>query len=531
MANASAEFMERSCGLVQPVIAFGLSTTMETIELAYQAWAGEGRTLGHVPKWPEEGIAIEGDFAGIQRFVLRPVPGAGGAARRLRARSFRVLALTRLVAEAVVGRFHHAGAQLFYSAGGRFLVVTRPDANWADHLSKLQQELDEDLLTAYRGELVFHLAGARFTDGRIPVEPLGSETRARKRRPLAAALRSTDGWATDRFLFSADGAAKCDGCGSTAVLSGETERLCQTCTDDRELGRLLLTTSRTCLQRSANGFITLLGQGWTVASDGHLTIGLIHHQPRASDRLGPATFEELSELATGRRYLAYLKIDADRIGEQFRKLSGAPSHIWGLSRLLDHAFSTAVEDLLQKRFPSLYPVYGGGDDLFLIGPWDEALNFVAAWRSKFGEISRGKLTFSAGLALAKPRQHILSKSEEAEDALNEAKALRDSFHGLGATIPWSEFDDAYACARELAKLHAEENIRSALLHNIVELHNRFLKGDARWHYLLSYQVERNVSGPAKDFLRRSFLAPGAQWKHAGFAARFAMLSTAGEGSD
>jgi len=504
---------------------------MEAIDLAYQAWTGEARALGYVPTCPEEGVAIEGDFARIQRFVLRPVPGASGAARRLRARSFRVLALTRAVAEAVIGRFRHAGAQLFYSAGGRFLVVTRPDANWADHLSKLQQELDEDLFTAYRGELVFHLAGARFTDGRIPVRLLGSEMRARKQRPLAAALRSTDGWATDRFLFSADGAAKCNGCASTAVLSGEIEPLCQTCTDDRELGRILLNTSRTCLQRSANGFITLLGQGWTVASDGDITVGLIHHQPRARNGLGPATFEELSELATGRRYLAYLKIDADRIGEQFRELSGDPTQIWGLSRLLDHAFSAAVENLLRERFPSLYPVFGGGDDLFLIGPWDQVLNFVAAWRSKFRDISRGKLTFSAGLALAKPRQHILSKSEEAAHALTEAKAQRDSFHGLGATMPWSEFDDAYACARELAKLHAEGGIRSALLHNIVELHNRFLKGDKRWHYLLSYQVERNVGGPAKDFLKRSFLAPGAAWKHAGFAARFAMLSTAGEGSD
>ena len=29
------------------------------------------------PGWPEVGIAIIGDFSGIQNFVLRPVPGVG----------------------------------------------------------------------------------------------------------------------------------------------------------------------------------------------------------------------------------------------------------------------------------------------------------------------------------------------------------------------------------------------------------------------------------------------------------------------
>jgi CRISPR/Cas system-associated protein Cas10 (large subunit of type III CRISPR-Cas system) len=79
-----------------------------------------------MPKWPARGVAIEGDFSGIQRFVFRPIPGARGAARRLRARSFRVLALTRLVAETVLDRFRAAHAQLFYSAGGRFIAPHGP---------------------------------------------------------------------------------------------------------------------------------------------------------------------------------------------------------------------------------------------------------------------------------------------------------------------------------------------------------------------------------------------------------------------
>ena len=85
-----------------------------------------------------------------------------------------------------------------------------------------------------------------------------------------------------------------------------------------------------------------------------------------------------------------------------------------------------------------------------------------------------------------------------------------------------------AGARRLAVMHAERRIKSALLNNILELHDRASNGDARWHSLLFYQVERNLAGEAKSFVQHAFLAPGDLWKHAVFVARYAMLHLAGE---
>ncbi|HXM45355.1 MAG TPA: hypothetical protein VN924_29230 [Bryobacteraceae bacterium] len=166
----------------------------------------------------------------------------------------------------------------------------------------------------------------------------------------------------------------------------------------------------------------------------------------------------------------------------------------------------------------------------MIGPWNEILDFAAAWRSEFRAISGERLTFSAGVALAKPRQHILTKSDEAERALDEqAKIPRDSIHALGSTIAWSEFAHVLEEARRLAGLHATGQIKGALLHNIIELHGRWRKGDARWNYLLFYQVERNLAGEARSFVKRAFLSPGDLWKYADFVVRYAMLhSGAGE---
>jgi CRISPR-associated protein Csm1 len=501
---------------------------MNNLEVARGAWEGEPRAASdRIPEWPTRGIAIEGDFSGIQRFVLRPVPGASGAARRLRARSFRVLALTRLVAAAIENRFCDAGAHLFYSAGGRFLAIANPCAGWRDRVASLQRELDQDLLSTYRGELVFHLAGAEFANGKIPVEELRESMACRKAAPLGGVLRADHGWVTGCFIFTATGAAKCAGCGSTATIHDQFSELCPTCADDLELGKGLLREGRAALVKSPLGSIALLGERWAVSSGGTIPIPLVSHAPLKGEQL--ATFEELSARARGRRYLAYLRIDADRIGLEFRKLSGDPRRTWGLSRLLDGAFSSAVATLLARRFPNVYPVYGGGDDLFVIGPWNDVLDFAAAWRSEFRTITSDRLTFSAGIALAKPRQHILTKSEEAEDALNEqAKGARDSIHALGCTIPWSEFDPVREAAGRLAALYADRQIKSALLHNVLDLYGRWQKGDERWHPLLFYQLERNLTGQAKSFVKQAFLLPGHLWMYAGFAARYAMLHAAGE---
>jgi len=505
---------------------------MSDFQLLRAAWAGDHAAFGAgIPEWPTKGIAIEGDFSGIQRFVSRPVPGVAGAGRRLRSRSFRVLALTRLVANAVEERFPDAEAQLYYSAGGRFLINMAPFPSWQDRLTLLQRDLDTYLLDAYHGELVFHLAGAEFRDGKIPVGALGAAMRARKDRPLGCALLNGNGWATGRFAFSATDLDKCKGCGATArLLRSSEEELCQTCVDDRELGKRLLSTGQTALARSQDGFIPLLGERWNISHGGSLTIPATFYAPLEDGQL--ATFEQIAGRAAGRPYLAYLRIDADRIGQQFRELGGDPRRTWGLSRLLDSAFSSAVPELIRSKFPDIYPVYSGGDDLFVIGPWNEILDFAAAWRSEFGAITDNRLTFSAGIALAKPRQHILTKSEEAKEALEErAKDPRDSIHALGSTIPWSEFTDVLASARQLAELHAAGQIRGALLHDIVELHERWRKGNARWHSLLFYQVERNLTGETRALVRRLFLSPGDLWKHADFIARYAMLRSAGKEKD
>src|SRR5437762_14101934 len=69
------------------------------------------------PGWHDAGFAVMGDFAGIQNFVFRPVPGAGGAARRLRSRSFRVSAYSEMVMRWAWERLEQGAPRTLYAAG------------------------------------------------------------------------------------------------------------------------------------------------------------------------------------------------------------------------------------------------------------------------------------------------------------------------------------------------------------------------------------------------------------------------------
>ena len=44
-------------------------------------------------------------------------------------------------------------------------------------------------------------------------------------------------------------------------------------------------------------------------------------------------------------------------------------------------------------------MYSGGDDLFLVGAWDDLMGFAVDLKRAFSVYTNGKLTFSAGLGL------------------------------------------------------------------------------------------------------------------------------------
>ncbi len=161
-------------------------------------------------------------------------------------------------------------------------------------------------------------------------------------------------------------------------------------------------------------------------------------------------FAELAERAGGAeeeksiRRLGVLRADVDWLGAVFA--AGLPKHYATLSRYaalsrnVSLFFAKAVSDICQKKLPKgqapfylfgnkdkerlIHVVYAGGDDLFLVGAWDDLLETAMDMRRAFRGYTDGSLSFSAGLGLYSPTYPILHMAEETGDLEDRAKKTR-----------------------------------------------------------------------------------------------------------
>ncbi|OHE56620.1 MAG: type III-A CRISPR-associated protein Cas10/Csm1 [Thermodesulfovibrio sp. RBG_19FT_COMBO_42_12] len=157
---------------------------------------------------------------------------------------------------------------------------------------------------------------------------------------------------------------------------------------------------------------------------------------------------EKSEKFTGIEALGILKADVDNLGLTFacgiRRLS--LSRLATLSRQMNYYFSVFLPCALSTReeFKDIYTVFAGGDDLFLIGPWNRIIDFASFLNDSFSKYvcNNNNITISAGISVNKPGEPIRSISEMSENALKKSKNNnRNSITVFNETVKWDEFNE------------------------------------------------------------------------------------------
>ena len=142
--------------------------------------------------------------------------------------------------------------------------------------------------------------------------------------------------------------------------------------------------------------------------------------------------------------------------------------------------------LAQKH--DVYITYAGGDDLFAVGSWINALEFSRTLRKDFSRFSGGNpnLTFSGGLLFCKPDFPIGQAAEAAGELEERAKKDaedKDSVCLFGEVISWARLDDLLAFGDKLLYLVTEANLDDQLPRSFV-------------HRLLNLGAERRAAQKA-----------------------------------
>ncbi len=170
---------------------------------------------------------------------------------------------------------------------------------------------------------------------------------------------------------------------------------------------------------------------------------------------------------TGTHKLGILKMDVDNLGklfsEGFPKEIRTPSRMMSLSRSLQWFFEGYMNTLLEKEeFKNyLYPIFSGGDDLFIVGAWHKVFEIALRIQKDFRQFvcENPLVTLSASLLVVDEHYPVSRFAVLAEDRLHEAKygsLNKNSVNVFGQTLSWNEFIKSQYIKERLEEL-VDEN--------------------------------------------------------------------------
>lgn len=353
-----------------------LKTTAAIAACLYKYHSDKGNLdERHIQKDEDRFYIVVGDLSGIQDYIFDIAStGAGGVAKRLRARSLFVQLIIEAVAHRLVRRLGLPLANIVMFSGGKFHCLLPNTGEATAAVDEIQQSVDQWLLEHLNGELALNISGFAFGDegftaktkdggGFGTVVGKSAEKLAyRKGRRFVEALTSPKGWREDAFTLKVHfkGQDACKSCGKFP--RADDPELCSHCQLDRWVGGVLPSARYIAFFENENdGNVHLAGYSASLAKEvkelsktpylvlklndtdlaeiagisalpkyvaNHVALSpdcsTCESRNRCKDKnelsglSDVATFGCLANRALGRPFLGFLKADADKMGQIFR---------------------------------------------------------------------------------------------------------------------------------------------------------------------------------------------------------------------
>ncbi len=209
--------------------------------------------------------------------------------------------------------------------------------------------------------------------------------------------------------------------------------------------------------------------------------------------------------------LMTLKGDIDNLGALFQNGLEAPTFArWAsLSRQVNAFFALWLPWYCAHgeggRFRNTYTVFAGGDDFFLIGPWDSTLQLASAMRKAFERyVTRPDLTFSLGAVMTQPKVPARQLAVAAESGLEAAKQHpgKNAVSLWGATVDWNTWHELMGKRSHALEQLIDEagGLSTGFIYNLLRLANQAERDqacntqrrpeDALWRSRLAYGCAR-----------------------------------------
>ncbi len=558
-------------------------------------------------------LLVGGDISGLQDFIY--TISSKKAAKMLRGRSFYLQLLTEAILRFILRGLGLPYANVIYSGGGHFFLLAPLSAK--RDLIDLRRQITARLIQHHSTDLYLALGWSKvpvngFRYGAFSEYWMGMHrslniAKLHRYRELDEELYSQI-FEPPEYGGNPDQICSVCGCESGKVksLKGDKEdavdKVCDLCrsfaeqigrelphaefialglgpADQRDRGDAFDALASFGMQvqflRDADASVSLPGaercvvwaledpveNRWPETNN----LAASHRLRYTVNRVPDMSFDQLQNKAdSGFKRLGVLRMDMDNLGEIFSRgleATKKEENRATLARLATLSLQTSlffegwVKRLAEKgdRRGLIYAVYAGGDDVFLIGPWDRMPALAMDIEKDFKEYTGGNpdLHISGGIAFIGGKYPVYQAAEDAGNALDKAKDLsgKEAFCFLDRPLKWRTFSQIAEMMEWLKKLIGDESLggsRSILqiLQRLAEDSGQAKKGNEKpvwgpwmWHgaYLLTRMAERTRKKELKqeilslrDRLNEDNYSHIGDW---GMAARWAQLELRGEQSE
>ncbi len=517
----------------------------------------------------ERFLLVDGDISGIQEFLFS-LTNIKGVAKRLRGRSFFLSVLPHLVARALLKELEYPLCNLIYAGGGKFLALFGYEEGIEDKLRSFAKRVEEALIREFGGKLGFVLSwidtdkeGLSGEGFRETMKGLHEKVSLQKKRKFSLTMEVFE------ELAYGQGDGMCPSCMWGMVEEGK--EVCKWCEVFFELGNALtkakyiafdthMWLNRWGFYLEGVGGVYLLEEPeedleevYLINHTDFLEKGadgfffFANYVPK-NEEGSTLDFETLAERAKGDKKIAFARGDVDFLGLIFQSIKEySLSRLATLSRSLDLFFSGYLNEFLKGS--DIYTLYAGGDDFFLIGPWDQLVKKILKLKVDFDRYTACNplLNFSVGFHIDRPEVPVRFAGEFAEVEEKRVKGEKTKiisegkkseglphFSILNEILTQEELSDGINNSRELEGFIKEGYIGRSTFYRIYTLMKYFRENrkEKWWKFypLFYYQIHRNVKGEEREEFVKTLIETNKDYtlkRNALFMAKYVIMKTRG----
>ncbi len=498
-------------------------------------------------------LLINGDFSGIQNFIS--TISTEKATSHLKVRSFYLAYINRLIPIYIADKLDLPEANIIFSSGGHFEILAPNNEEVIKKLQEIAYGINKFLFENHGGKIYLSIKYLKLKPSDFARGELSNKKQSEEF--YEEVTKKTKKFSEIEKLFSLrEQKAICKVCHQNYQNNKEQKEICEVCSEIEEFRDFIKELQKQKkinkeLRKKLNDYSKLFDKEWLKSIDyigdteeninqvkdifDFYCLGL----PLNGDRI--KSFDDLAKEAeevTGYNKIAALKLDLDNLGsilkegfvrkekqaikekdlepalnERLEKNKENRATLSLYSRLsFDIAlfFEGLINSLIEKEKykNSIYVIYSGGDDMFLVGPWHLVLEFAKDLNIVFRKYvcNNTKITISAAMSIYNPKYPVRKIFEQVEEKLELSKSIKEKNGFSLFDFPIKFYVDDKLIDMSLNDENFSVKDELEYINGVIEKLRRNKEERSKEEFLLYYRLSRLLIRMVKEgIIPRSFL--------------------------